>query len=239
MRSKITLILAVVMGLVTTLLFYKYINDMDTSAEENVKFVQVVASKQLIPENQVITDDLIELIKVPEGGAHPQAIRNTQEVVGKIALADFVSGQIILPHHIGSEAEESLFISRKIKEGFRAVSIGVNFVTSVSNLIEPEDIVDVIWTQENLEAVNTPETGEHIDNVEVTSDLLLKEVRVLAVGRRMIESTTDTEYVEYISSTLELSPEDALKLVNAANSGEIQLILHSRIDEEDVNKDEK
>ncbi|MFS1511943.1 Flp pilus assembly protein CpaB [Chengkuizengella sp. SCS-71B] len=239
MRSKITLILAVVMGLVTTLLFYKYINDMNTSTEESTKFVEVVSSKQLIPENQVITNDLIELKKVPEGGAHPQAIRNTQEVVGKIALADFVSGQVILPHHIGSEAEESLFISRKITEGFRAVSIGVNFVTSVSNLIEPEDIVDVILTSENIEVISNPETGERIDNPEVSSEILLKEVRVLAVGRRMIESTTDTEFVEYTSSTLELSPENALKLVNAANSGEIQLILHSRIDEEDVNKDEE
>ncbi|NDI36375.1 Flp pilus assembly protein CpaB [Chengkuizengella sediminis] len=227
MRSKITLILAVVMGLVTTLLFYKYINEMNTSPEVNVKLVEVVSTKQEILENQVITNDLIELVKVPESGAHPQAIKDSEQVIGKIALTNITSGEIILPHRIGSGAEESLFVSRKITEGFRAVSIGVNFVTSVSNLIEPEDIVDVIWTHENK------------DTGEIESEILLEEIRVLTVGRRMIESIPDTEYVEYTSSTLELSADDAVTIINASNTGAIQLILHSRIDDEDVIKDEE
>ncbi|MDP5274493.1 Flp pilus assembly protein CpaB [Chengkuizengella axinellae] len=227
MKSKVTLILAIVMGLVTTLLFYKYMDGMSTNTDVNVKLVDVVAVNKIIFENQVINKSSLKVIQVPEDGVHSKAIKDPEKVIGKIALADFAANEVILEHRIGSEADESLFVSRKVTEGFRAVSIGVNFVTSVSNLIEPEDIVDVIWTYEVK------------DTKEIMSELLLEEVRVLAVGRRMIESTTDTEYVEYKSSTLELSANDAVKLVKASNAGSIQLILHGRLDKEDVKNDEE
>ena len=49
-------------------------------------------------------------------------------------------------------------------EGYRAVTVGVNINQSVSNLIEPEDEVDVILTKVAKDAAGNPITQ---------SDLLL------------------------------------------------------------------
>ena len=42
----------------------------------------------------------------------------------------------------------------------------------------------------------------------------------------------DEEYVEYSSVTLELKPEDAVKLVNASEKGDLHLTIHSKIIEQ-------
>jgi pilus assembly protein CpaB len=220
MRTKIILVLAIIMGLITTLLFYKYMTQFDQEiviSEESL--IEVIVASKEIPKNQRITEEFIEKISISKTGIHEQAYVNETEALGKYATAAIAAGEQILSHRVSVEKEESLYISRKIKEGYRASSVGVNFVQSVSNMIEPEDYVDVIFSE--------------VDPVTelIESELLLQKVHVLAVGRKMIEPVQGEAYVEYSSATLELTVQDAVKLANAAQRGTIHLILHSRIKE--------
>jgi pilus assembly protein CpaB len=217
MRTKIILVLAVMMGLITTVLFYNYMKKFDHEAAATEHMAQIVSAKQAINKNQKISADMLETIQVPQAGVHSGTVQNSADVVGKYATADIAQGEPVLRHRIMQENEESLFVSRKIKEGHRAVSVGVNFVQSVSNLIEPEDYVDVIFSEQD------PVSRE------VKTELILQKVRVLAVGRRMLEPDSGVEYVEYNSATLELKSADTVKLVNADERGNIQLVLHSRV----------
>ncbi|MEB3100276.1 Flp pilus assembly protein CpaB [Ferviditalea candida] len=217
MRSKIILIMAILMGLATTLLFYKYVSKFNNMAPEDVHAVEVLTAKGPIHKNQMISSDMIEKIAVPDQGIYKQAVKEGGQAIGKFALQEIAQGEPILAERLGTVKEESLVVSKKVKEGMRAVSIGVNFVQSVSNLIEPEDFVDVILTEKPKDAP------------EPQSSIVLENVHVLAVGRRMVEATKDTAYVEYSSATLEVELKDAVKLVNSAAKGSLQLILHSKL----------
>ncbi|HWO77051.1 MAG TPA: Flp pilus assembly protein CpaB [Bacillus sp. (in: firmicutes)] len=222
MRSKIILLLALVMGVVTTFLFFNYMKQFDSETVTNQNMTTVVAAKDKISKNELITAEKLMTIEVPSEGLHEQAILSMDGLAGQYATADIEAGEVLLNHRVQDEKEETIFVSKKVGEGKRAVSIGVNFVQSVANLVEPEDRVDVIFT----EVIEMPEPQQDI--VETTT--LLREVRVLAVDRRMIETKDEAEpHTEYSSVTLELSPEDSVKLVNAYESGSVHLAIHSRI----------
>jgi pilus assembly protein CpaB len=125
-------------------------------------------------------------------------------------------------HRVYEAKEEENVISRKISEGFRAVSISTDFVKSVSNQIEPDDFVDVVLSEE------TP-SGESGINTE----LILEKVRVLSVGKRLTEkqnNEADTgNEPEYLSVTLELKQEDSVKIINAGERGNLHLVLNSQL----------
>lgn len=219
MKTKLVLVLAILMGLITTYLFYDYMKqyEVETTIQENM--MKVLVAKEPIKKNQRISAGMVEYVEVPEMAVHPQVITLISDIEGLYATSDIEQGESILTHRVKSEKEETLFVSKKVTEGHRAVSIGVNFVQSVSNLIEPEDYVDVIFSEQIKEG----------EKEVIKSEILLTKVRVLAIGRKMIESTTETEYVEYSSATLELVPADALKIVNASQRGSLQLTLHTRV----------
>ena len=228
MRSKFILMLALLMGIITTVLFYKYMKELDQKAVIHENMVEVVVASQPIEKNQRVTAGMLTYTTLPEVNKHPQSISSIQEVEGKIVTSKIEKGEMLLKHRLKTAKEEEILISRKVREGYRAVSVGVNFVQTVSNLIEPEDYVDVIFSE-------VKKSGNQ--NI-VQTQMILQKVRVLAVGRRMIESSTGEDYVEYSSATLELKPKDTVRLINASERGNIQLALHTRIKPpEEVAKD--
>jgi pilus assembly protein CpaB len=217
MRSKLILIMALVMGIVTTVLFFNYMKKFDEASLVNESLTDVVAAKQAIKKNELLTAAALQMVKVPKKGLHAQTVKTVAEAVGKISNTDMAPGEVLLSHHLQNEKEEALLVSRKVQDGYRALSVGVNLVRSVSNLIEPNDFVDVVSTPSDK--TNSP----------VVSTLILENVRVLAVGRRMIESGTDTPYVEYSSVTIEVKPQEGVNVINAGEKGNISLMLHTRV----------
>jgi pilus assembly protein CpaB len=210
------------MGVITTILFFQYINQFNTEkvATAMVKTVGVVVAKEKIEKNEKISLKKLELVQMPEKNVLPQAVKSLSEAEGKLATAMIEKGETILSHRIGTEQEEGVYVSRKVRDGYRAISVGVNINESVSNLLEPEDEVDVIFTK----IIKNKAKQDVAQSV-----MLLNKARVLAVGRKMLTpENTKEKYVEYSSVTLELKPGDALKLVNATEEGKIHFILNKR-----------
>lgn len=216
MRTKLVLALAIAMGIVTTVLFYQYMSRFKQEAAVTEALVDVVVAAEPIAKGERIAPGKLATARVPELGLHANAIKDTALASGMLADADIAAGEVIMSHRVKDEKDESLFVSLKVAEGKRAVSVGVNFVQTVSNLVEPEDYVDVVASRPGP------------DNTMVT-ELLYEKVRVLAVGRRMVESEKGDLYVEYSSVTLELDRDQAVRLVNADENGNIQFTLHSRV----------
>lgn len=228
MKTKLVLALAIIMGLITTYLFYDYMKQFDVEVVTQENMVNVIVAKEAIKKNQKISSEMVKRVQIPAAGVHAQAVSDVSEIVGLYATSTIEAGEAILTHRVQHEKEEMLFVSRKVQEGFRAVSVGVNFVRSVSNLIEPEDYVDVIFTK----VIKRP--GQ--EQVEVKTELLLQNTRVLAVGRRMVDADSDEPYVDYSSVTLELNTSDSITLIKASEEGDIQLILHTRLIQPSVNE---
>lgn len=226
MKSRIILILALIMAFITTFLFNNYLKDLDKKYKKNENKISVVVPKDYIKKNQKITKEILQFKEFDIDSVHSEAIKTIEEIEGKFATTDMKEGEILFSSRFIDQFNEDKLVTRKIKEGFRAVSIEANFVESVSNLIQPEDYVDVIFTEE----VKKKGT-ESILNTQI----LLENKRVLAVGKRLIENENEDlkesneNEVEYISVTLELKPDDIVKLINADERGSIKLTLRSEI----------
>jgi pilus assembly protein CpaB len=228
MRSKFVLMLSLLMGIVTTLLFYQYMKQLNVEKTATTKMVEVVAAKDKIEKNETITTKKLEMMQIPEKSVLPQSLKSFDEADGKLATSVIEKGEPIYSHRLISEKEEGVYVSRKVRDGYRAVSVGVDINQSVSNLIEPEDEVDVILTKVAKDKANQP-----LPN----SVILLQKARVLAVGRKMVTPENSKEpYVEYSSVTLELKPEDAVTLINASEQGKIHFILYKRPAMDEDNK---
>lgn len=219
MRSKIVLAAALLMGIITTVLFFNYMKQFDEASASSKSLVSVVSAKQAIKENTIITAGMLELKQIPAGAAHAQAVANVQEAAGKVAASSLIPGEILLSHHLKDQKEEAMFVSKKVREGYRAVSIGVNIVQSVSNLIEPGDYVDVVYSKKDK------------GTDKLLSQIILENVHVLAIGRRMVEAEPDTPYAEYAQVTLELTPANGVEAINADEDPDayVSLMLHSRV----------
>jgi pilus assembly protein CpaB len=225
------LILSLVMGIVTTLLFFQYMKQFNTQKVATVQSVNVVIAKEKIEKNEKITLKKLELVQMPAKSVLPQAIKSISEADGKLANSMIEKGEPILSHRLGTEQEEGVYVSRKVRDGFRAISVGVNMNQSVTNLIEPEDQVDVIWTKVTKDPTN---------QILSHSDILLEKIRVLAVGRQMLTpENTKEPYKEYSSVTLEVNPEEAIKLIDATQQGLINLVINKRPLMNDENKIEE
>jgi len=228
MKSRNILVLALIMAIITTFLFSKYLKELDEKYKKNENTISVVVPKVAINKNQKITKEILEFKEVEIDSIHPEAIKTMEEIEGKYALTDMKKGEALFLDRFLDQYKEDKFVTRKIREGYRAVSIEVNIVESVTNLIEPEDNVDVIFSEEIVQ-----------DGAEkkVKTEILLENTRVLAVGKRLnekenkdVKETNDNDNeVEYISVTLELKPQDIVKLINADERGSIKLTLRSKI----------
>ncbi|OZM58139.1 Flp pilus assembly protein CpaB [Lottiidibacillus patelloidae] len=216
MNAKVTLIISLFLGAITTFMFFTYMQKQTPQPVVQEDLQPVIVAKQAISENTIITAEMVEEMLVPTKTVHPNATIDVSAIEGMVAIATIAKGETLLINHLQKVEEEEKFISRKIKEGYRAVALGVNFVQSVSNLIEPEDYVDVIATIKD-------------DKDKLISELILEKVRVLAVDRRMVESDNNIEFAAYSSVTLELKALDAVKAINASERGNIHFIVYSKV----------
>lgn len=115
------------------------------------------------------------------------------------------------------EAAETSPNLLNIEPGNRAITIPVDEIQSVSGFVRPGSYVDII------SALSNP----------VMSQILLQNVRVLAVGKTLEDTETETETQEpYTLVTLELNPNDATKLTLARQNGFITLMLRGEDDQE-------
>ncbi len=111
------------------------------------------------------------------------------------------------------------FLAAQLEPGFRAVAVEIERTTAAGGFIQPNDHVDVIVT---ARMSNREGGGE-----QVNSDIILRDIRVLALG-----DTTTTQQsgeapavVEASVAVLEMTAEDARVLALADEMGTVSLAL--------------
>ena len=218
MRSRTLFLLAIVMGLITTLVFAFTLSSKNKESEIPEETQKVIVSTQMIEENTVITEEMVTETTKPKSSVHASSLKTVDEVIGKLATTRIESDEVLLPARVQSVQQINDVLSKKITDGKQAISIRANLVQSVSNLIEAEDFVDVLFTEI---------VGPTTDPVVKTS-LLYGKVRVLAIGQKMTVRDENDELVEYSSVTIEIDPKDTVNLVQAHESGTLHLTLHRR-----------
>ncbi len=117
MKSKIILVIALVMAVITTILFKNYLTGLDKKYKERQKQITIVVPKADIKKNQKVTKENFELKEFSADSIHAEAIKNIEAIEGNYALVDMKAGEVLFASRFVNQVQESELITRKIKDG--------------------------------------------------------------------------------------------------------------------------
>lgn len=141
---------------------------------------------------------------------------------GMVLRSALRAGDLVLPAH-GRVAEQAAFSSH-LGDGRRAVTMPVDAINSVSGLLQPGDLIDLYVSFDyQRRRITAP---------------LLQGVLVLATGTQTLsplEASAPPAH-GFSTVTLDTSPEDAVKLVAARQSGTLTAVLRHPGDDRPTRK---
>ena len=225
LKSKLSLLIAISLGILTMLILHSYINNIKLSVHKETELVQAVVAKKNIQKGTLLEKSLISARKIPAKFLPGDAIlaRDYEIILNQPLEIPVKAGEPLLWSHLGVEQKGTL--SANIQEKKRAVTIGVDELTGIGGMIVPYDHVDILLTFTPLR--NESSTSGIPQAATIT---LLQDVPVIAVGRNIFEYQSASPLQQgygYSSVTLSVSPLDAELLVFAQEHGSISLTLRN------------
>ncbi len=133
----------------------------------------------------------------------------------RVALASISTNEAILKWKI-SGAGGRASLSTTVTEGMRAVSIRVDDVVGVGGFVLAGDRVDLLYTRN---------ANRNNDNESATNDVLVQNVRVLAIDQ-VVDQKNEKPVVARVV-TVEVEAADAQKVALAQNTGSVMLSLRA------------
>ena len=149
---------------------------------------------------------------------------------GAISRASFLAGEPIRTERL-IQSDGGGFMSAVLPSGKRAVAISIDSrgSSTAGGFILPNDRVDLIHTYRS-EAGGTGEV--------TIADTILRNIRVLAIGKNVQTDEQGNSFVDGETATLELSPSQSETVVRAQRTGQISLVLRSLEDQNPSEDDE-
>lgn len=199
---------------------------------------QVLVAKQNIGLGQKLTADNVQWQDWPEQAVRPEFINIAanpdaiKQMSGAVARFEIFAGEPVQQAKL-VKADQG-YLSAVLDKGMRGISIQVPAESASGGFIVPNDHVDVILTRSTAD-------GQ-------TSDVIVSNIRVLAINTRLGETGTtgapddangssdaNADPKSQVFSggaiaTLELTPEQADTVVNATQLGKLSLSLRSIVD---------
>lgn len=150
--------------------------------------------------------------------AQPQAVA---ELSGSFVNRSFEDGEPVRAERL-METNINL-LSNKIASGKRAAAVKVSAESTAGGFILPGDRVDVIHTTTAPVSTGEPPRNE--------SAIIISNVRVLAIDQTAVQSPEGSAIGK--TATLELSPDEAERIMAAEASGMLSLALRAVTDHAD------
>ena len=198
-------------------------------AAPQMETADVLVAKNDIPLGQTVTADDLQWQSWPASTASSSFIRRSErgeaikDITGSIARSPLLAGEPIRETKL-VKGNGSGFMAAILPTGMRAVSTEISPETGAGGFILPNDRVDVLLSRRQKTtdpAAGTPEI--------ISSDTILKDVRVLAIDQT-VEEKNGQKVVVGKTATLELKPKQAETLARARQSGTLSLALRSLVD---------
>jgi len=195
-----------------------------TSAEsEPIAGEQVLVAARDIAQGAQLAPGDLAIAVFPEGSVAPNFARAAAQadLVGDVTRRAFVQGEPIITSSVIDPDGRGL-MAAQLEPGFRAVSIEIDPTSAAGGYIQPNDRVDVIMTQR-------VQNRESSGGEQVRSEIVLEDVRVLAIGEATQPPATSEgegpQVVEGGFAVLELSTSGARTLALAEEMGDVSLAL--------------
>ena len=212
---------AVLCGLLGVMLVTRYVTSIQAYTKD---LNNVVVAKSEIPLGAKITVDQLALAPMPNGSAPDGVFRELDEVAGRVAvtpigLREPITKLKLAPEGVGAG------LQAVIPEGYRALTVKVDDVVGVSGFVMPGSYVDVV-------AVIIPVSQSAAAQGPI-SKIVLQNIKVLASGANLDSPSDQRRPSDVKAVTLLVTPDQAEKLVLAANESKLQLVMRNYSDQED------
>lgn len=225
MRNKrliLALTGAVLCGLLAVMLVTRYLASVKNSANE---LNNIVVAKAEIPIGAKITAEQLTLLPIPNGSAPEGVFRKLEDAVDRVALIPIGMKEPVTEFKLARPGTES-GLSAVIPAGYRALTVKVDEVVGVSGFVMPGSYVDVV-------AVIVPVAANAASQGPI-SKIVLQNIKVLASGARLDSPSDQRQPTQVNAVTLLVTPDQAEKLVLAANESKLQLVMRNFGDQEDA-----
>jgi pilus assembly protein CpaB len=224
MQSRVLAILiSVVLALVATAAMIVYVNGADRRAISGQKPVFVLRATKAIPAGMsgedALNGEMFEKVAVPADSLVQGVVRSPDQLKERYAAVDIVKGEmLLLSRWVGAEDVGGRRLLQ-IKEGFQAVSVGVDLVRQVAGFVTPGDRVSVVVTM----PVNGADKTQYVlRNVQVVAVGATALTRTQGAGGRVNQGKGSQSLT---AVTLAVEDRFVKKVIFAAEEGSIYLTL--------------
>lgn len=198
-----------------------------TQIEQNTKIkdaptLSVVVAIVPIPENTVITAEMVALKQYTAVSVTPNSASKLEDVLGKLSRYPVVVGEQLILEKLSTlgQEDEKAALSYQLKEGEYAYTMAVDNVQGVAGFISKGDYVDILYTSK-------PDGATKFNTV-----ILMSNVHVLRVANftanYAAEASGAPPITAYAEITFNLSKAQIIQLSEKmSESGNISLALKS------------
>lgn len=227
--NKVKLIAIAAAVLVAVLMFF-FLNSLSESGGPKN---EVVTAAVNIPANTEISAEMLVVSEMSKDSIHPDAVSDIASIIGKVPSSDIISGEQILSAKLNAPGESgNKTLAYAIEPGMRAITVAVGETSGLAGMLKPQDWVDIIAQFESTGANGVPAT--------FYSTMVAENVKVLAVDSVMAksgkQSTEEGIVSPYTSITLQVTPQQAMKLGMTEYQGVLRAILRSPLDDKLTNQ---
>jgi len=218
MKNILMLLVSLALGGAGVYLAQEFIDDkvsfyrsqMDVKEE----LVELVVPKQNMLRGEVVLSQNVSLRKFPKKYMDSNAVTsaNYKVAIGQRLNFDIDGGKPLLWAHL--EGGLMPTFSGKIEDGYRALTIPVDEINSISGFLQPKDNVDLMLTYKK-----SARQG-------IVTFPFMQNLHVLATGvKTMIDKTGRASSQRYSTITVQVTPENAKKIILAQDVGKITATL--------------
>jgi pilus assembly protein CpaB len=183
--------------------------------------VRVVLARGNLEPGTRLSPDTVEVKAIPAAYVHSLAVKTDADLRamdGQMLTSSVKKGDLILKGMWGPPKPPSF--SMRVETGHRAMTVAVDEINSISGMLEPGDLIDLLVTVD-------------IKGRKSTFPLL-QRVTVMATGQRAVDDPRSGERRTFSTVTLDTDMQQAQNIIVAREAGKLTALLRNPKDTQPI-----
>jgi len=219
-KTWIVLGVALAIGGLAALAARSYLSNQMAAIEARAKgkTTMVIVAKSDIGKGVKLSSENVAVRAIPVEYAHSVAVTpdDFERINGQALAYPVKSGEMILWGLM--ETRKVPTFSARVEAGRRAMTVPVDEINSISGMLEPGDMIDLM--------VTVDQRGKKV------TFPLLQSVQVMATGQRSVDDPKSGERRQYSTVTLNTTPDQAENIIVARDVGKLTALLRNPNDKQ-------